>query len=90
MTIWLASGNKHKQQELAAILSGNVIRLPAEAGIDNFDPEETGTTFAENALIKARTLHKILNVDPNKTSAVNQDTSYAVLADDSGLCVDAL
>ena len=90
MTIWLASGNKHKQQELAAILSGNIIRLPAEAGIDNFDPEETGTTFAENALIKARTLHTILTADPNLTNAANQDKSYAVLADDSGLCIDAL
>ncbi|MCL1927850.1 MAG: non-canonical purine NTP pyrophosphatase [Treponema sp.] len=83
MTIWLASGNKHKQQELAAILGGCKLKLPAEAGIHNFDPEETGTTFAENALIKAGSLYHILNT-------TNQDKPYAVLADDSGLCVDVM
>ena len=83
MTIWLASGNRHKQQELAAILAGSALRVPAEAGITDFDPAETGTSFAENALIKARALYRILRA----SRPVN---GGAVLADDSGLCVDAL
>ena len=83
MTIWLASGNKHKQQELAAILGDNILKFPADAGIDNFEPEETGNTFTENALIKARTLHHMF-----KTTF--PESTCTVLADDSGLCVDAL
>ena len=87
MTIWLASGNKHKQQELAAILAGCTIRLPAEVGITGFDPEETGTSFAENALIKARALHSLLRSGAEQNALENISP---VLADDSGLCVDAL
>ena len=81
MIIWLASGNKHKQQELAAVLRNHTIKLPAEAGISGFEPEETGTSFAENALIKARALHSLLDAAGKENP---------VLADDSGLCVDAL
>ena len=80
MIIWLASGNKHKQQELSTILSGHTVRIPAEAGIKNFDPEETGKSFAENALIKARKLFDLLGTEKENP----------VLADDSGLCVDIL
>ena len=83
MTIWLASGNKHKQQELAAILKGYTIKLPSEAGITNFDPEETGAAFAENALVKARALFTVLHTS-------RQHEPGPVLADDSGLCIDAL
>jgi XTP/dITP diphosphohydrolase len=75
MNIWFATGNEHKKQELAAILSPHRIRTPAEAGYD-FDPDETGTTFLENALIKARELYALVK-EP-------------VVSDDSGLCVDAL
>jgi XTP/dITP diphosphohydrolase len=83
MTIWLASGNKYKQQELDAILKGNIIKLPIDAGIKEFNPEENGRTFAENAIIKAGALYQLLHT-------VKQEETYAVLADDSGLCVDAL
>jgi XTP/dITP diphosphohydrolase len=75
MTIWFATGNTHKKAELAAILADHHIRIPLEAGL-NFDPAETGSTFLENALIKARELHRL--------------TGEPVIADDSGLCVDAL
>jgi XTP/dITP diphosphohydrolase len=75
MTIWFATGNVHKKTELAAILRGHNIRIPSEAGI-NFDPDETGCTFLENALIKARELYSLVKAP--------------VIADDSGLCVDAL
>ena len=83
MTIWLASGNKHKQQELAAILKDHTLKLPSEAGIDIFDPAETGAAFADNALIKAEALYRMLHT-------IYPDKFYAVLADDSGLCIDAL
>ena len=77
MTFVLASNNRKKLAELRDILSAlglEVISL-AEAGV--FDaPEETGTTFAENALIKA--------------SAACKATGKPCIADDSGLVVDAL
>ncbi|MDR2633316.1 MAG: RdgB/HAM1 family non-canonical purine NTP pyrophosphatase [Treponema sp.] len=76
MTLWFASGNAHKKTELAAILSGHSIKIPAEEGILDFNPPETGKTFLDNALIKAQALYRILN-EP-------------VIADDSGLSVDAL
>ncbi|MDR2211290.1 MAG: non-canonical purine NTP pyrophosphatase [Spirochaetaceae bacterium] len=82
MIIWLASGNIHKRQELAAILAGHRLRLPAEGGIEDFDPPETETSFAGNALLKARALYGLLGE--------HLGTGTAVLADDSGLCVDAL
>jgi XTP/dITP diphosphohydrolase len=75
MTVWLASNNLHKKNELSAILHGVDIQLPQEAGIP-FDPEETGSTFAENAFIKAKALYDLVR-EP-------------VIADDSGICVDAL
>ncbi|AEF81324.1 RdgB/HAM1 family non-canonical purine NTP pyrophosphatase [Leadbettera azotonutricia] len=75
MTIWFATGNTHKKAELAAILGDHTIKIPSEAGI-SFDPEETGSTFLENALIKARALYHLVK-EP-------------VIADDSGICVDAL
>ena len=75
MHVYLASGNRHKQEEFAAILEGHRIKLPADAGII-FDPEETGTTFLENALLKARLLY--------------ESVRCPVIADDSGLCIDAL
>ena len=75
MHIYLASGNRHKQEEFAAILEGHRIKLPADAGII-FDPEETGSTFFENAMIKAKALYDIVKAP--------------VLADDSGICIDFL
>ena len=77
MKIVAATNNKGKLKEINAILGAlgyEVVSLK-QMGID-IDVEETGTTFEENALIKART--------------VAQLTDCAVIADDSGLCVDAL
>ena len=54
------------------------LKIPVEAGLI-FDPEETGMTFCDNALLKARELKKIIG---------NNDDF--VIADDSGICVDAL
>jgi XTP/dITP diphosphohydrolase len=85
MTLWFATGNIHKKRELAAILQaaspGTEILIPGEAGIGDFAPEETGATFLENALIKARALYRL---------AAAAGKAGPVIADDSGLCVDAL
>ena len=75
MKLYLASGNKHKYQEFSQALCGVSLALPSEEGI-YFEAEETGSSFLENAMIKARSLHDILHVP--------------VLADDSGLCVETL
>ena len=75
MKIYLATGNKNKKKEMCELLPEHTILIPSEEGID-FDPEETGSTFYENSLIKARTLYNIVHCP--------------VIADDSGICVDAL
>jgi XTP/dITP diphosphohydrolase len=80
MTIWFATGNTHKQAELAAVLKDHAIKIPADRGLP-FDPDESGASFAENALIKARELRRL-------TAAAG--LADPVIADDSGLCVDAL
>ena len=73
----LASNNRGKLREMKAILAetGAEVVSQREAGAD-FEAEETGTTFEENALIKARAACAALG-EP-------------AIADDSGLCVDAL
>ncbi len=73
----LASKNEKKLVELRDILSrlGVQVCSEAEAGVD-VEVEETGTTFEENSLLKAR--------------AVMQASGLPAVADDSGLCVDAL
>lgn len=79
-TIVIASNNKHKLKEFKEILTDyNILTLQ---DINYFDDiEETGTTFEENALIKAQTIHNYLK---------NKNLDYIVVADDSGLCVEAL
>ena len=73
----LASKNPKKLLELQAILSAQGIEvvLESQVGID-VDVEETGTTFEENAFLKAH--------------AVMEASGLPAVADDSGLCVDAL
>ena len=77
MKVILASKNAHKLVELSAILAqlGFEIALESEYGLD-IDVEETGTTFEENSFLKAE--------------AVMKASGLPVLADDSGLMVDAL
>lgn len=71
----VASGNAAKLREIAEILTDYTVISMKQAGFTG-DPEETGETFFENALIKAKTVATALNLP--------------ALADDSGLCVDAL
>lgn len=77
MKLVLASRNPHKLTELRDILSAQGIEviLESEAGVD-VEVEETGTTFEENALLKAK--------------AVMEASGLPAVADDSGLMVDAL
>ena len=77
MKLVLASKNKGKLVEMQAILSelGVEVVLQSELGID-VDVEETGTTFTENAGLKAK--------------AVREASGLPAIADDSGLCVDWL
>lgn len=77
MTFVVASNNKRKIKELSDILVsiGNTAISAKEAGI-SCDPEETADSFYGNALIKA--------------TAFKELTDYAVIADDSGLMVEAL
>lgn len=74
-SIILASNNKDKVKEVKEILKGYDIISMKEAGID-VDIEENGTTFEENALMKARAIMKL--------------TGQITMADDSGLEIDYL
>ena len=77
MKLVLASKNAKKLVEMNDILShlGIEVCSEAEAGVD-LEVEETGTTFEENSLLKAR--------------AVMEASGLPAIADDSGLCVDCL
>lgn len=78
MDFLIATHNMKKRDELQRILSplGVHVLTADEAGVDLTDVEETGTTFEENALLKARSGCK--------------EGKMPCIADDSGLCVDAL
>lgn len=75
MKIFLATGNKNKKREMSEILSEHEIITPSDEGIE-FNPIENGKTFYENSLIKAKDLFSKVHCP--------------VIADDSGICVDAL
>ena len=75
MKFILASHNKGKIAEMQAVLGelGIEVVMPEDLGI-TVDVEETGTTFAENAALKAR--------------AIRDASGLPAIGDDSGLCVD--
>jgi len=73
--IYVATNNKGKLKEIKAILPDFEVLAIRDLGFD-FEVEEDGETFAENSYKKAIELHKL--------------TGCRVIADDSGLCVDAL
>ncbi len=72
----LASGNAGKLREFREILAPQGFELIAQGELGIPDPDETGLSFVENALLKARHASKA--------------SGLPALADDSGLCVDAL
>ena len=77
MRFVLATHNPGKLREMGEILKdfGIEVVSPRDLGI-TVDVEETGTTFAENAMLKAK--------------AICKEANLPAIADDSGLCVDAL
>ena len=75
-TIVLASGNAGKLAEIARILEDLDIAVVPQSEFGVTDADETGTTFIENALIKAQHAADV--------------TGLPAIADDSGICVDAL
>lgn len=78
MKVLIASHNEHKIKELSRILAACGVEAVTaeELGVELSEPDESGTTFAANALIKAKT--------------ACEESGVAAVADDSGLCVDAL
>ncbi len=76
MKLLVATNNAHKIGELRPLFPNHELLMPSDVGIAVFDPKETGESFFENALIKAEALFRL--------------TGSPALADDSGLCVDAL
>jgi XTP/dITP diphosphohydrolase len=76
MKLVLASSNAGKLIELRELLADTGIELVAQSDLGVEDAEETASTFVENALLKARHACAI--------------TGLPALADDSGICVDAL
>lgn len=74
--IVLASSNPGKLAEIREVLADSGIELVAQSEFGIVDAEETGTTFVENALIKARHAARL--------------SGLPALGDDSGICVDAL
>jgi XTP/dITP diphosphohydrolase len=72
----VATGNRGKLAEIRDVLAGTGIELLAQSELGIADADETGTTFVENALIKAR--------------HASRASGLPALGDDSGLCVDAL
>jgi XTP/dITP diphosphohydrolase len=74
--IVLATGNQGKVKELESLLAGHQIEIIPQSHFNVPEVAETGTTFVENAIIKARHAAKI--------------TGLPAIADDSGLEVDAL
>jgi XTP/dITP diphosphohydrolase len=76
LRIVLASSNAGKLVEMRAILDDPGIELVAQSELGIEDVDETGATFVENALLKARHAARV--------------SGLAALGDDSGLCVDAL
>jgi XTP/dITP diphosphohydrolase len=75
MTLFLATNNAHKLEEIHGVLPGVKVLTPADAGLV-FDFDETGHTFLDNSMGKAM--------------AFWHQVGLPTLADDSGLCVDAL
>ncbi len=85
ITILLSTGNPDKAKELRALLGERfVVQTKSDVGLSDVDIEETGSTLAENACLKVTGLYNALH------SAGKDPNAYWILADDTGLFVDAL
>ncbi len=80
MDLWIATSNAHKLKEFINLSFSSPFKIRTPKELDFYSsPAETGSSFLENAQIKARSLHKTLS-----------DKKAWVLAEDSGLVVDGL
>ncbi len=82
MKILLATSNKNKVKEIKKFFTEYDVCALGEV-LDPFEIDECGTSFKQNALIKARAVYKALK-------SKNLQSEFFVLSDDSGICVDAL
>lgn len=92
MQILIASNNQHKIEELRIILPHHQL-IPVGEIFEDFDPKEHGSSFLENSLIKARALSDLLNSEEGRKIFSRRNPGSPippVLADDSGIMVDAL
>ncbi|MFP4638495.1 MAG: non-canonical purine NTP pyrophosphatase [Spirochaetaceae bacterium] len=98
MRLLLATNNDHKRRELEGIFEGHRLLLPKDLELD-FHHEETGLTFHENALGKARALYNLVIAQSDTPSGERDhqlrgpsipESTVGVIADDSGLSVGAL
>ena len=91
--IIFATGNKGKIREIRDIITDHDTEVLSmrEAGVEA-DPDENGTSFEENALIKARAVAELIRRQKNEgtLSFDTEDTQVTVMSDDSGLVIDAL
>ena len=89
----IATGNSGKIREIRDIITDPDAQVLSmrEAGVEA-DPDETGTTFEENALIKARAVSALIcqKIEDGTFSIDTEDTRITVMSDDSGLVIDAL
>lgn len=82
MKIILATNNTHKLKEFSSAFNAEVF-CPKDISLTSFNPDESADSFSQNAMIKAKSLYEAL-----KQRGIERE--YIILADDSGLCVDAL
>ncbi len=90
MDILLASANQHKLRELRMIFAGHRVITPPELGVV-FEYEETGNTFFANAYGKAFAFFELLRRQCARSDGPDPAADDTlVIADDSGICVEAL
>lgn len=84
LTLLLSTANGHKKREMSEICAPNALLVPFDIGV-SAGYEETGVTFLENALGKAQAVAARIGPAGYRKHRID-----AVIADDSGICVDAL
>ncbi len=84
LTLLLSTANEHKKREMSEICSPHTVVVPGDIAVSS-EFEETGSSFLDNALGKARALAEEVGTRGYREYGID-----AVIADDSGICVNAL